>query len=89
MAGAAQFRHYDLGTLHDLEARLERLNASEKKIQYRLAPMEGESSFWVFEQILSDEESACAVVRVEKGRVVAIGDDAFQFVSKALAREKY
>lgn len=86
MSGEAQFRQYDLGTLIDLEARLERLNGRDKKIQYRLAPMEGDASFWVFEQIFSDEESACAVVRVEKGRVVAIGDDAFQFVTKALGK---
>lgn len=88
MSGEAQFHQYDLGTLVDFESSLKRLNCRDKKIQYRLNPLEGESFFWIFEQVFSDEESACAVVRVEGGRVIAIGDDAFHFVTKALKMKK-
>ena len=88
MSQKHQFDPYDLGLLSDFEALVERLNQHHKQIQFRLAPLEPDSPFWVFEQILSDEESACAVVRIEKERVIAVGEDAFQFVSKVTRSSK-
>lgn len=75
----------DMGVLSNFLRKIERLQSTDSPQQFRFSPSFGD--FWVFE-VEDDEDILGGVLAVQEGRVYAISEDVYGFVTRTFAKRK-